>query len=212
MQKAGSGKKPERRIKVRTFLERAAAGVLAVLLILAAAGTTGRAAEVPSGTHVLVAYYSASGNTKRAAEGIAAVTWADLFAITPADPYTEADLNWTDPESRVNREHENSALQDIPLAQTAPENFDQYDVVFLGFPVWWKAPSWVTHRFVTGNEFTGKVVIPFATSMATPMGDMGLSLRQMAGTGAFAEDVRFPGSVTREEAADWVLRYTGAIE
>ena len=117
-----------------------------------------------SGSKVLVVYYSASGNTKRVAEDIAEAADGDLFEITPAEPYTSDDLNWTNSDSRVSREHDDESLRDVPLTTTEVENWDDYDTVFIGYPIWWGIAAWPVNNFVRGNDFSGKTVIPFATS------------------------------------------------
>lgn len=153
---------------------------------------------------VLVAYFSASGNTKAVAEKIADATGGDLFEIQPADPYTDDDLNWTDENSRVNKEHEDESLQDVALAQTTPDNFDSYDTVFIGYPIWWQDASWVVDNFAKDNDFTGKTVIPFCTSSSSPIGDSGKNLEQMAGTGTWLDGQRFSGSASDSEVQEWV--------
>ena len=88
-------------------------------------------------SNVLVVYYSASGNTETAANYIAQAAGGDIFEITPAEPYTSDDLNWTDENSRVSREHEDESLRDVELTTTEVENWDSYDTVFIGYPIWW---------------------------------------------------------------------------
>lgn len=97
----------------------------------------GEADNTTSSGKVLVVYFSASGNTKRVAEDIAETANGDLFEITPAEPYTSDDLNWTDSDSRVSREHDDESLRDVPLTTTEVENWDDYDTVFIGYPIWW---------------------------------------------------------------------------
>ena len=92
----------------------------------------GEADNTTSSGKVLVVYFSASGNTKRVAEDIAETANGDLFEITPAEPYTSDDLNWTDSDSRVSREHDDESLRDVPLTTTEVENWDDYDTVFIG--------------------------------------------------------------------------------
>lgn len=95
----------------------------------------GNSGSTTSGGKVLVVYYSASGNTKRVAEEIAEAADGDLFEITPTKPYTSDDLNWTNSDSRVSREHDDESLRDIALTRTTPANWDEYDTVFIGYPI-----------------------------------------------------------------------------
>ena len=153
---------------------------------------------------VLVTYYSASGNTKRVAEDIADAAGADLFEITPTEPYTSDDLNWTDDNSRVSREHDDGSLRDVELVTTEVENWDDYDTVFIGYPIWWGIAAWPVDNFVKDNDFTGKTVIPFATSSFSGMGQSGELLQEMAGTGDWQDGQRFASSVDQKDVADWV--------
>ena len=120
--------------------------------------------------NVLVVYYSASGNTETAANYIAQATGGDIFEITPAEPYTSDDLNWTDENSRVSREHEDESLRDVELTTTEVENWDSYDTVFIGYPIWWGIAAWPVDGFVEANDFSGKTVIPFCTSSSSGLG------------------------------------------
>ena len=105
---------------------------------------------------VLVVYYSASGHTKTVAGYIAQATGGDIFEITPVEPYTDDDLNWSDSDSRVTREHEDESLRDVELTTTEVENWDSYDTVFIGYPIWWGIAAWPVDGFVEANDFTGK--------------------------------------------------------
>ncbi len=157
-----------------------------------------------SGGKTLVVYYSASGNTKRVAEYIAEAAGADIFEIVPAEVYTSDDLNWTNSDSRVSREHDDESLRDVPLTTTEVENWGDYDTVFIGYPIWWGNAAWPIDNFVKGNDFTGKTVIPFATSASSGMGQSGALLSEMAGTGDWQEGRRFGSNAGQSEAADWV--------
>ena len=154
--------------------------------------------------NVLVVYYSATGNTEGVANYIAEATGGDLFEITPAEPYTDDDLNWTDENSRVTREHEDESLRDVELTTTQVENWDSYDTVFLGYPIWWGIAAWPVDGFVEANDFTGKTVIPFCTSSSSGLGQSGELLAELAGTGDWQEGQRFRSSASQEDVNEWV--------
>ena len=153
---------------------------------------------------VLVAYYSATGNTKRVAEDIADAAGADLFEITPTEPYTSDDLNWTDDNSRVSREHDDESLRDVELVTTEVENWNDYDTVFIGYPIWWGIAAWSVNNFVKNNDFTGKTVIPFATSASSGMGQSGELLQQMANGGDWQDGQRFSSGASGSTVRGWV--------
>ena len=156
------------------------------------------------GSRVLVAYFSATGNTERVAGHIAEATGGDLFELTPSDPYTDEDLNWTDENSRVVYEYENPDARDTELVTYTPENWADYDVVFIGYPIWWYDAAWPVEGFAEGNDFTDKTVIPFCTSSSSGLGESGARLAELAGTGTWLEGQRFRGSASQEEVAAWV--------
>ena len=153
---------------------------------------------------VLVAYYSATGNTKAAAETIADAAGGELFELQPAEAYTTEDLDYNDPESRVCKEHEDPDLQDVKLEEVTPESFSNANVVFLGYPIWWGEAAWPVNEFVKENDFTGKTVIPFCTSASSSLGDSGENLAEMAGTGEWQEGKRFSSGAAEEEIRNWV--------
>lgn len=157
-----------------------------------------------AGGKTLVVYYSATGNTETAANYIAEAADADLFELEPVEPYSDADLNWTDDDSRVSREHENEDERDVPLVSTTVENWSDYDTVFIGYPIWWGIAAWPVNEFIETNDFTGKTVIPFATSASSGMGESGQLLEEMAGTGDWQEGQRFRESVSQEDVNAWV--------
>ena len=161
--------------------------------------------ESAAGTgNVLVVYYSASGNTEAVANYIAEAAGGDLFEITPAEPYTDEDLNWTDENSRVTREHEDESLRDVALTTTEVENWDSYDTVFIGYPIWWGIAAWPVDGFVEANDFTGKTVIPFCTSSSSGLGESGALLAELAGSGDWQDGERFRSGVIQEDVAEWV--------
>lgn len=152
----------------------------------------------------LVVYYSASGMTKRVATAIADAAGADLYEITPVEPYTSDDLNWTDSNSRVSREHDDESLRDVALTEITPADWDSYDTVLIGYPIWWGIAAWPVDNFVKGNDFSGKTVIPFCTSASSGLGSSGELLAEMAGTGDWQEGHRFSSGASDADAADWV--------
>lgn len=158
----------------------------------------------PETGKTLVVYYSASGNTERVAKDIAEAAGADLFEIVPTEVYTSEDLNWTNPDSRVSREHDDESLRDVPLTTTEVPDWDSYDTVFIGYPIWWGIAAWSVDTFVKNNDFTGKTVIPFATSSSSGMGQSGSLLADMAGTGEWQEGQRFSSGVSSDDVQSWV--------
>ncbi len=152
---------------------------------------------------VLVAYYSATGSTKAVAETLADELDADIFELTPVTPYTSADLNWTVDGSRVNREHEDESLRDVALTQNTPANWDQYDTVLIGYPIWWGIAAWPVNNFVKNNDFTGKTVIPFATSSSSGMGQSGDLLKAMAKGGDWQSGQRFSSGASSDTVRNW---------
>ncbi|MDE5985546.1 MAG: flavodoxin [Eubacterium sp.] len=152
----------------------------------------------------LVVYFSASGNTENAANYIAKATNADVFELEPKDAYTDDDLNWRDENSRVNYEHDNESARNIELVSSTVDNWESYDTIFIGYPIWWQIAAWPVDNFVKDNDFTDKTVIPFCTSTSSGLGESGKLLEQMAGTGNWLEGERFTGNVSETEIHSWI--------
>lgn len=163
-----------------------------------------QAGETASGSNVLVVYYSATGNTAQVAQYIADSTGGDLFEIQPVEPYTDDDLNWTDDNSRVSQEHADESLRDVELVADTVDNWDQYDTVFIGYPIWWGIAAWPVDGFVEANDFSGKTVIPFCTSSSSGLGQSGQLLADMAGTGDWQEGQRFRSGASQEDVQSWI--------
>ena len=144
-----------------------------------------------TGGKTLVVYYSASGNTENVSNVIAKTLGADLLELEPVEPYSNDDLNWTNDDSRVTREHENEDDRDVELVSATVDNWSEYDTVFIGYPIWWGIAAWPVDEFIETNDFTGKTVIPFATSASSGMGQSGELLAEMAGTGDWQAGQRF---------------------
>lgn len=161
-------------------------------------------AAAPEAGKVLVVYYSASGNTARVANDIAEAAGADVFEIIPVEPYTSDDLNWTNQSSRVSVEHDNPDARTVALASTEVPDWDSYTTVFIGYPIWWGIAAWPVDGFVSANDFTGKTVIPFATSSSSGMGESGTLLAQLAGTGDWQSGQRFSSGTSASDVQAWV--------
>lgn len=173
-------------------------------------GNTDNVPSLPNGngtvemSKTLVVYFSATNNTERVAQYIADATGATLFELVPVNPYTSADLNWTNSSSRVNAEHNDESRRDIELVSVSVENWDEYDTVFIGYPIWWGIAAWPVNNFVKSNDFSGKTVIPFATSSSSGLGQSGALLAQMAGTGNWIAGQRFSSGASESTVKSWV--------
>lgn len=152
---------------------------------------------------VLVVYYSATGTTENVARNIAEATSADIFEITPSQPYTSADLNWNNSQSRVSKEHNDESFRNVELISTEVPNWEDYDTVFIGYPIWWGIAAWPTDSFVKANSFEGKTVIPFATSASSGMGQSETRLASEAGNGDWKAGRRFSSRTASSEIQSW---------
>lgn len=153
----------------------------------------------------LVAYFSASGVTKKLAGSLAEGIGADLFEITPKTPYTKADLNWQDSKSRSSVEMNDRSSR--PAIGSSVDDMSQYDVVFVGFPVWWYREPSIIDTFMEQYDFSGKTVIPFATSGMSGIGDSGNNMQVLAPGAKVEKGNRFPASTSAEELADWASKW-----
>lgn len=149
----------------------------------------------------LVAYFSASGVTKSAAERLAKAADADLFAIKPAVPYTRADLDWTNKKSRSSVEMNNPDSRP-EIAERFP-NMEDYDTVFIGFPIWWYVAPTIINTFVESYDFSGKTIIPFATSGGSGMGKTVEVLKPLC-PGASWEEGKMLNRVSDRDLESWV--------
>lgn len=152
----------------------------------------------------LVVFYSATGNTKIVAEKIAQTLDADIFEIIPEEPYTDEDLNWSNDNSRVSIEHNDESKREIPLTDTMPDGWEQYDTIYIGYPIWWGIAAWPVNGFIEANDFTDKTVIPFCTSASSGLGDSSKLLKGIAKTGNWIEGKRFSSNVNEEEIIEWL--------
>lgn len=162
------------------------------------------AASSDEANKTLVVYYSATGNTAKVAEVIVNENDMDVFAIMPEQPYSTEDLAWTDENSRVSKEHSDPALQDVALLQDTPDNWDSYETVIIGYPIWWGQAAYPVASFVKANDFTGKTVIPFCTSASSDIGDSAQNLADLAKGGEWMGGMRFPADVNSDEVRQWI--------
>lgn len=152
----------------------------------------------------LVAYFSASGVTKQAAQRLARAAGADLFEIIPAVPYTDADLNWQNKHSRSSVEMNDPASRP-EIAKVCP-NLADYDTVFVGFPIWWYVAPRIIATFVESYDFTGKAVIPFATSGGSGMGKTLAELKKLCPSADWKEG-KMLNRVSEKELAEWAGKF-----
>ncbi len=174
------------------------------LFSAACSGTKENPAVEEGKRKVLVVFYSATGSTEKVAEYIADAVGGDLFRLECTDPYTSSDLNWTDDSSRVVREHDDESLRNVSLLKTTPDNWDEYDTVFIGYPIWWGIAAWPVNSFIRNNDFSGKTVIPFCTSASSGLGNSAELLEEMADGGRWLSGRRFRSSVSQSDVVSWV--------
>ena len=153
----------------------------------------------------LVAYFSASGVTAKMAEKLARGIGADLFEIRPETSYTSADLDWQNSKSRSSVEMNDRNAR--PVIAEKKENMAEYDVVFVGFPVWWYREPSIIDTFMEQYDFSGKTVVPFATSGMSGIGDSGKNMQALAAGVKVAAGKRFANSVSEKELADWAKEW-----
>lgn len=153
----------------------------------------------------LVAYFSASGVTKAAAERLAKAAGADLFEIKPEAPYSRADLDWTDKKSRSSVEMSNPESR--PEIAEKLSNMDDYHTVFIGFPIWWYVAPAIINTFVESYDFSGKTIVPFATSGGSPMGRTVEVLKPLCSASAKWEDGKMLNRISERELKNWVRQF-----
>lgn len=155
---------------------------------------------------VLVAYFSATGTTKRVAENLAKATGAVVYEIKPAVPYTDADLNWRDSNSRSSVEMNNKTSR----PEMAADNFSvkEYDTVYLGFPIWWGTAPHIVETFLEKHDFTGKTIILFATSGSSGMGNTDKDLKSsVSASTKIVKGKTLNGNPSVEELKKWVATF-----
>lgn len=153
----------------------------------------------------LVAYFSASGTTAKMARKMSEATGADLFEIVPEVKYERADLNWNNSKSRSSVEMNDPACR--PAISSRVDDITQYDVIFVGFPVWWYREPSIIDTFMESYDFSGKTVVPFATSGMSPVGDAGINMQKLAPNAKVAAGKRFSNNVSVDELKKWAEQW-----
>ena len=155
-----------------------------------------------SGNETLVVYFSATGNTRAVAEKIASMTGADIYEIKAAQEYTEADLDWNDPDSRTTHEQNDASVR--PEIGSEPVSLEGYKTIYIGYPIWWGEEPRIMDTFVESYDFGGITMIPFCTSGGSGIGRSGQNLAENAGSGNWLEGARFSGGASEDELRSWI--------
>ena len=154
---------------------------------------------------VLVVYYSQTGSTRKVANIVAKRFKASLFELKPKVPYADEDLNWRNPNSRVCMEHDKGFDNvNVELENINVKDFDSYNVVFIGYPIWWGEASWVIDSFIKNNNFSDKKVFVFCTSISSGIGESMKRIETLAGTGQWIDGKRFSSNVDEKYVKAWL--------
>jgi flavodoxin len=195
-------------MKLRFFVSVLIVAVVGTIFLLNSNDNGGNvmAEEQPkTNKKVLVAYFSASGVTAKVADKLAKATGADLFEIKPVQPYTNADLDWTNKKSRSSVEMDDRSSR--PAIANKVSDMSKYDVVFVGFPIWWYREPSIIDTFMESYDFSGKQVIPFATSGGSGMGDSGSIMQKLAPKAKVDSGKRFSSGVSEADLKAWAEKF-----
>ena len=155
-----------------------------------------------SGNKILIAYFSATNNTENIANHLHEILGADLYEIVPETPYTSDDLNYSDSSTRATREQNDDSAR--PAISGSVENIEQYDTIFLGYPIWWGQAPKIMYTFVESYDLSGKTIVPFCTSGSSPMGSSAANLQVSADNAVWLEGQRFSGGASVADVQSWV--------
>ena len=158
-------------------------------------------AQQPAEGGILVAYFSATGTTKGVAERLANAVGADLYEIVPAEPYSDADLNWNDKNSRSTKEQNDKSVR--PGIASEPLDLSGYATIYVGYPIWWGEEPRIMDTFAESYDFSGKTMIPFCTSGGSGIGSSGKNMEKLTSGAAWLDGKRFGGSVGEDELRAW---------
>ena len=155
-----------------------------------------------TGKDTLVVVFSATGTTKGVAEKIAAITDADFYEIIPAEPYSDADLNWNDNSSRTTKEQNDDSAR--PAIGSEKISLEGYKTIYIGYPIWWAIEPRIMDTFVESYNFDGITMIPFCTSGSSGIGRSGKNLEKNAGSGNWLDGARFKGNISEADLQKWI--------
>ncbi len=195
-------------MKLKIFVSVLIVAVVGTIFLLKSNDNGGNVmaeAQTKSNKKVLVAYFSASGVTAKVADRLSKATGADLFEIKPAQPYTSADLDWTNKKSRSSVEMADTNSR--PAIANKVADISKYDVVFVGFPIWWYREPSIIDTFMESYEFSGKQVVPFATSGGSGMGDSGSIMQKLAPKAKVDSGKRFSSGISEKDLKDWASKW-----
>lgn len=156
----------------------------------------------PEDGETLVAYFSATGNTESIAQHIQTILGTDLYEIVPEDPYTSEDLNYSNDDCRANQEQNDPSAR--PAIDGSVEHMEDYDVVFLGYPIWWGQAPKIIHTFLESYDLDGVTIVPFCTSGSSGIGSSATNLQSLAPNANWLSAQRFSGSASQDTVASWV--------
>ena len=163
--------------------------------------SAGAEAEQTAEGGVLVAYFSATGTTKGVAEKLAGVVGGDLYEIVPAEPYSDADLNWNDKNSRSTKEQDDRSARPGIASETL--DLSGYATIYVGYPIWWGEEPRILDTFMESYDFSGKTMIPFCTSGGSGIGSSGKNMEQLTSGATWLDGSRFGGGVSEDELRAW---------
>lgn len=169
--------------------------------------TTPTEEQAPEGTDdsekkILIAYFSATNNTEGIANHLSEILDADLYEIVPETPYTSDDLNYNDSNSRSSQEMNDSDAR--PAISGSVDNMEQYDVIFLGYPIWWGEAPRIINTFLESYDLSGKTITPFCTSASSPLGSSATKLQELTDGAVWLEGQRFSGGASASDVQSWV--------
>ena len=156
---------------------------------------------------ILVAYFSCTGNTEKIAGFIADVTGGTRYEITPEESYSSQDLDYGNSDSRTSKEQNDDSAR--PKVRGSVENMENYEVVYLGYPIWWGQAPKIIYTFLESYDFSGKTIIPFCTSGSSSIGSSASNLHGSANGATWLNGKRFSGSAQKSEVENWVNGLNG---